>query len=392
MSLPATPQRLFDEILLMIFRETQLPSWMTDYVIPPTLAPFRGSPSCADLYTRRTITEVSKAWYNLGVALLYEKITLRRLDQLPALLWALEARESLRPLVRSLEITFLAPWNFLEYHDFEIRKIVELCPRLSHFGYFPANDQHFELHHRLLPSPSSTGSAITSLGFTFLPGTLLQPALIQHCRNLRSLSLVLLLPMTPSALEQLKRRSGPDARRRCEEEEHHPLPFDNLEVLHITVDNDSAIRDTWSMPRLQRVSLRGKMNHQTSGLLAPFGGTIASLSLYDLHFAASSALLLQRVLDSCPKLDHLALSVSLFDPALRHPTITAIDIFCLGWTTPGVIQLRSLSARFPALQTLRTLDESMRFLRDIPRSLPQSVEFARLWEWAAGHSDDASSD
>ncbi|KAJ7729766.1 hypothetical protein B0H16DRAFT_1586293 [Mycena metata] len=410
MSLRATPrfasqpQRLSDEILLTIFRETLLPSWMTDLILPPTLPPFRKDASCAELYTTRTITEVSKAWYNLGVGLLYEKITLRRLNQLSALLGALEAQESLRHLVRSFDITFLGPQYFFEYHDFEIRKIVELCPRLSHFGYFPPqNDSCHTIEGQLLPSTSS--SAITSLGFSDIPGWLLQPALIQHCRNLRSLSLPLSPPMAPNTLMHMP--ISPDTRRRYKEEEARPLSFDNLQVLHLTLFSGSVIRDTWSMPRLQRVSLCGTMKDSMTGLLAPFGGTITSLSLYNLEFpdeparpgqrpiripGPASVLILQGVLDSCPKLDHLALSVLIFDRALQQPTITAMDIFCLGWNAPEADVLLSLSTRFPALQTLRTLDESMRVLRDIPRSFPESTEFARIWEWASGHSDDASSD
>ncbi|KAJ7743632.1 hypothetical protein B0H16DRAFT_1889909 [Mycena metata] len=378
--------RLSDEVSLMILRRALLPCWVIDYVNPPSMAPFCNSAACADLYTKRTITEVCRTWHDLGVALLYEKVTLRRLDQLPALIWALEARESLCPLVRGLEITFLAPVFFFNDHESDIHKIFEMCPRLSHFGFFPANWPEEDSYHRLLPP---TSCSITSLALRGpnLPGSLRQPMLIQHCRTLQHLSLGLPGPPPPINIHgNFNRLYHLSSGRKIKEVENPPLLFDNLEVLHITLMASSVLPAIWSMPRLQRVSLRGLANIRTASMLAPVGATITSLSISNLRFetqaAAAQMHIIQGILDSCSGLEHLALSASLFTPELHHATIVAVDVFCLfDSDVPQGASLRTLYTRFPMLQTVRTLHESMSVLRDIPR---HSIEFMRPSQWAAG--------
>ncbi|KAJ7740203.1 hypothetical protein DFH07DRAFT_68298 [Mycena maculata] len=93
--------RLSLEILLVILRNAILPSWVTNYITPSSVPPFPQSEISSDLRMKLAIIHVSKTWYQIGVELLYERITLRRLVQLAPFIRALEVQKGLGALVRS---------------------------------------------------------------------------------------------------------------------------------------------------------------------------------------------------------------------------------------------------------------------------------------------------
>ncbi|KAJ7456713.1 hypothetical protein B0H11DRAFT_2065058 [Mycena galericulata] len=206
------------------------------------------------------ITQVSKVWNQIGVELLYESVSIRRLGQLKSLIWTLEAREGLGPLVRSLDISCLVPRGFCELHKSEVKRLFELCPRLNHFGFCPANDPLARLKpseaQRLLPGSQSITSLVFNGEVDY--SLIILPALVQVCRNLRSLSLV--LPGRKTA-------------------DHLLLHFDNLQSLYLRINGRSGILpSTWLMPRLQRVSLYGGGGFLPAVMtLTPHRGTIKSL-------------------------------------------------------------------------------------------------------------------
>ncbi|KAJ7456717.1 hypothetical protein B0H11DRAFT_2287284 [Mycena galericulata] len=366
--------RLSHEILLEVLHHTLLPAWVLTYSTPPSVAPFPQSASSADLRMKLVITQVSKTWNQLGVELLYERVAIRRIGQLKSLIWALEARDGLGTLVRSLDISCLVPRRFCELHESDIRKIFELCPRLSHFGFCPANDPRPTLHsseiQHLLPDTSHSLTSLVFNGDVDYP-SIAVPALVQVCRNLQSLSLVL-----PDFL-------GPNVT------EDPILHFDNLQELHLGgVCSQSKIPSTWLMPRLHRVLLRGCGRLPVHNLLAPYGHTMTSLSLFSFTAMPQDGAWIQTSLDHCPILEHLGVDMELLWNVLsplQHKTITSLDVFCFPDIINPIIPWR-INDAFPALQTCRTLDSSMNALRDsIPFNFPSGKELERPWEAYSAH-------
>ncbi|KAJ7506755.1 hypothetical protein B0H11DRAFT_2323248 [Mycena galericulata] len=372
-SRPSPFARLSDEIFLMVLRQTILPSWATKYTIPSSLAPFPQSALSVDLHMKLVITQVSKVWNRIGVELLYESVSIRRLGQLKSLIWALQAREGLSPLVRSLDINCLVPRGFCELHRSEVKRLFELCPRLNHFGFCPANDPLGRLQpsetQRLLPGSQSITSLVFNGEVDY--SLIILPALVQVCRNLRSLSLVL-----------------PDRKTA-----NHPLlHFDNLQSLYLRINEGSDfLPSTWLVPRLQRVSLHGEGGFLPAAMtLTPHRGTIRSLSLFDFMAKDGEIHLLGQLINSFPALKHLAVDNFLLRKGtfqLGHQTLTSLDLFIYldARRMPTAQELQELHRVFPALQTVRPLEQSMKALRDIPASFQGGREFEKPWEACPHH-------
>ncbi|KAJ7452813.1 hypothetical protein FB451DRAFT_1520785 [Mycena latifolia] len=134
---PYHVDRLPHEILLHVLRYALPPVWLLDG--EPLLAPFSQSIWSITRRTKLAIFGVSKTWHQLGVELLYEDVTLRRLNQMASFVSALQSREGLQALVRGVEIKFPAGQEFFEVHKAEIEQIFQLCPRLAGFRFCPTD-------------------------------------------------------------------------------------------------------------------------------------------------------------------------------------------------------------------------------------------------------------
>ncbi|KAJ7142547.1 hypothetical protein C8R44DRAFT_193502 [Mycena epipterygia] len=366
--------RLPPEILRLVLRHALRPSWLQSDMTRAPLVQFPQSGWSADLRVKLVIVRVCSTWHIIGLELLYERITLRRLPQLYSLLLELESRAGLGALVRSLDIDCHVPAAFCASHGPKMKRIFQLCPRLSHFGFSPATNLTTPLFPWTSFNWTSPGQPIlgieicdslTSLAFSAeVSPVIVLPTLAQLCRNLRSLTL-------------------PD---RCRSVAPHGpgFTFDKLEDLHLIVSSGTILRPSitqWTMPRLRRVWLRapcpscGQENQLPHhSILAPYGRTITFLSLFRFSVDLDGDLdnRMQNLLDSCPALEHLALNASLCRPGpLRHQTLVWVDIFCLrDHHTP--VTFEALKEGFPELRTFRGLDETMSTLREIPLTLPST--------------------
>ncbi|KAJ7142544.1 hypothetical protein C8R44DRAFT_760809 [Mycena epipterygia] len=321
--------RLPAEILLMVFRHALPPSWLLSDMARPSLAPFPQSVWSAELRVKLAVVGVCRTWHLIGLELLYERITLRRLPQLQHLLSTLESRNGLGNLVRSLDIDCLVPRGFYQSHEPKMKRIFQLCPRLSHFGFAPAND------------PSVRREYIAA-----------QPILLGISDSITSLSFNV----------------------------ESTFAFDNLEDLHLIGKSNFMFQGPpmeWVMPRLCRVWLRATNGFFNNHLpphtfFAAYGGMITFLSVFKFTPDSDSDTRLQKLLDSCPALEHLAMDASqCTDRPLTHQTIVWVDVFCfVDHHTP--VTFESLRAGFPSLRTFRTLDETMNTLGDIPAILPST--------------------
>ncbi|KAJ7687808.1 hypothetical protein B0H17DRAFT_1135983 [Mycena rosella] len=257
--------------------------------------------------------DVCQTWHQISVQLLYEHVTLRRLGQIPAFIRALEARNGLGALVRSLDINCLVPPRFYAAHGSNTQKIFQLCPRMSHFGFSPTKDPLGRLDKPQCLFPVSSDS-ITSLRLNdeFSYYFTIFPLLIQIGDRLRSLTLSLRLVDVVT--------------------KHPTLIFGHLEDLHLLFDESSAsVILKWSMPRLRRVCLHRPYLENNSAITQPVlellklcGGTVMFLSLFR---TATLWLEIQQALDQCHALDHLALNDVAASTLLKRQTLTKVDIF-----------------------------------------------------------------
>ncbi|KAJ7488309.1 hypothetical protein FB451DRAFT_1529584 [Mycena latifolia] len=337
-----------DEILLDIFHHALPPSWVMSS--SEALAPFPPIWS-ADVRTKLAIVGVCKTWHHLGLELLYESVILQQIGQLPAFVRALEAREGLRALVRHLEISCFLPRGYFRLYDEETKKLFALCPNLSHFAFTPG----FTLyrHSRLIPALPST---ITSLEYgAAIEYSAILPSLVHLCATLRSLSLT--LPDTYGA-------------------DHPTLTFASLEDLRLDLAVDSTIPvSEWVIPGLRRAVLRNrfrlgfpaymKRETQLEVFLGAYGRTIRTLMISYLQSRS-----LQDLLDRCPVLEHLGVSMALCAAPLNHATLTSVDIFNSSSFADG--DFGGLKGALPALRACKYLDDSLALenFRDLSLALP----------------------
>ncbi|KAJ6527858.1 hypothetical protein DFH09DRAFT_1186265 [Mycena vulgaris] len=348
--LPCHIARLPHEILLIVLRYALPPAWLLS--AEPWLAPLPRSIWSADRCTKLDVVLV-------GVELLYETVTLRSLSRMISFISALESLQGLGALVKNLEIRYPACAEFFTVHKAEIKKILQLCPRLAAFGFSPT-DLVMDWKHA--PSLPRSTHCITSLTFNELvdySATLL-PILIQLCRHLRSLALQ--LPDFPETYP------------------HPIINLENLEELRLFMERGNRITSKWLMPRLRQVWIRGTFTFGAWGkqtlppdtILERYGRTITSLSL--VNFEAEPGTSIQGLLDRCTAVEHLAVNESLCIPGpLSHRMLTSVDVFCFP------------DGRSPHF---RALDVTMNVLWDIP-----NVAFlADERRWQAGYQDNLSDD
>lgn len=348
-----------------MFRHALPPSWLLGDTTG-SLPPCPSSIWSFDLRMKLAIIAVCRTWNQIGVEILYNDVTLRRISQVAAFVCALESREGLGTLVKSLDINCAVPPRFCALLETSATKIFQLCPRLSHFGFCPTEDPMDRLRRYqpqgLFPLPTDS---ITSLQFNNqVPyhSTIL-PMLVDSCRNLR----VLALPVARSIPGTIDPR----------------LVFENLEELDLALPYaDVNPTSNWVMPRVRRVCLR---SYPPSVFLTACGRTLFSLSLL---FLSRCHLKLQDLLDCCPALQHLALPPGscVLLPRLKHATINWIDVF--SYLGDGAdTSLEALKDGFPSLRTFRILDNSMSFLRDIPDT-PWHAEIEGYLANISGADDD----
>ncbi|KAJ7473376.1 hypothetical protein FB451DRAFT_291896 [Mycena latifolia] len=360
--LPCHIARLPHEILLIIIRRALPPAWALKGG-DTSLSPFPQSAWSMDLRMKLAIVGVSKTWHQIGLELLYESVILRRIGQLPAFVDALEARAGLGTLVRNISINCFVPHGYTSLHDEEIRRIFQLCPRLSHFGFKPP----FRiLPHTFLPKVSNT---ITSLEYNDrVEYSLIFPTLVQLSASLRSLALS--LPSFDAVYPK--------------------LIFEKLEALRVRlsfVNGDAP--PTWIMPALRRLWLHGgdyenpiRSPRNAELLLDSCGGTLTFLWLpafmIILLDLASAPFSIQGLLDRCPALEHLAIPRLLceVEPVLIHQRIHSLDIFRFPTRHTGA--LSSFLHGFTALRSVRTLDRTLALPWEvIPPGLPYEDETQR---------------
>ncbi|KAJ7444853.1 hypothetical protein FB451DRAFT_1412976 [Mycena latifolia] len=311
------------EILFMVFRNALAPRWLLTRGGVASLVPYPQDLSSIDLRMKRSILSVCRSWNRVGTELLYESVTLRRIAQMPVFVRALEGRDGLGYLVKHLDLNCFVPRGYSTLHHTETKRILKLCPNLSHIAYAPA----FWIPDLTYSLPTM-GSFITSLEFSeTVPYSTIFPSLVELCQTLKCLTLT--VPETY--------------------DEHPALTFDRLEELRLTLNEGSVVSGLrWRIPNLRQLWLYGycitpNSIQQIEALLHAYGRPITFLRLPP-HY-----LQLQNALDRCPALKHLVIHS---DPgSLKHPTVELVDVF--SWVAKPLVPADQLKDGFPYLRSCR---------------------------------------
>ncbi|KAJ7741459.1 hypothetical protein DFH07DRAFT_943574 [Mycena maculata] len=336
------------EILLRVFRNVLAPQWFLD----GTKIHTSHSVASTDLRMKLSLITVCKAWRQVGEEVLYQNIQLQRIGQLPAFVRSLEGREG---LVRHVDIACFISRGYSTLFESETKQMLQLCPRLSHFGYVPAF---------LIPSlpralPPMVAS-ITSLEYGIaVPFAIAFPSLVQLCGSLRSLALA--LPSQDNIDSQTQ------------------LVFPELVELRLYLPDDPPTLK-WTMPGLRRLWLNASIHGHTNpnppnkplveALMDACGQNLTLLSLNML----SRNLNAKTLLNKCPRLDHLLVGYNLCDEwqSWNHETVKHLDVWC-SWPSRGPATLE-LKGSFPALQSSRNLDVTFSYIWDLPVRIPPRLD------------------
>jgi hypothetical protein len=129
-----------------------------------------------DLHMKLSILAVCKLWNRTGTELLYERVTLCRIMQLPVFVCALEGREGLSALVKHMGIDCFVPRGYSRLHEHETKQILRLCPNLSYVGFSPL----FWIPELPCPLPTSSSSIISLEYSPYMPYLAILPKIPQH--------------------------------------------------------------------------------------------------------------------------------------------------------------------------------------------------------------------
>ena len=324
-----------------------------EFTIPPRLfldPSFSLSPHSAWSHATRQLKAhvlVCKLWWDVGIDLLYQDITIRRVDQTPALLRALKLNTRLGPLVRTFQVHCYIPPSFMRMLCDGLSEIPDLCCNIVRLVINPKTESsHFLDLDRF---SSLFSKSIVDLELT-LDRMLITPLAL--CSDLISLTI------------HIKDRQVPIP----------PLVFDRLEEFncvwhyHMNGDNLMAglIHGVWAMPSLKQLSLCSSdlFVRRCLPFIQAHGKSLICLGLRGMH----GTKFLQDALSLCSSLRHLVVDMSRgpsFSLALEifHPTLEYIDL----WANPHHLDLQSWTTCtlashkrfFPALRNVRIIDEAL---------------------------------
>ena len=312
-----------------------------------------------DLRMRKSLGLVCKAWRPIGLALLYETIAILRMGQLRALFDDLTSDSSRGKLelIKCLNISFIVPnGHHLEDIFDWLEFIIMSCPRLASITFGTATPWiTHENHDNGDPTSYLTRfNTPRSLRVMSTAGQLVH--LLRCCMQLTSLDL---------CIEAFTDTDFPS------------VTLDSLETLRLTIESSGlgiylAISEKWSLPSLRNVILTEKMplpveldTAQREKFFAKFGPVLKYLNMrpqaMPMFLVPTFAIDVQRLLNLCPALEHLAISpmcIRGWPVALSHPTIKWVDVWDSGDPRNTLFEQDSeyFPASLPSLQRLRRLD------------------------------------
>ncbi|GLB45066.1 hypothetical protein LshimejAT787_1901440 [Lyophyllum shimeji] len=366
------PPVLYHDLPLEILQQIFLRAIPPDFLLDSSLSAGPDSPWCRAIASKKSVILVCKEWYNAGIWLLYEHIVFRRVDQIPALLRTLEtSAENFSEFINAVTLHAYIPEPYADSFVTYMERLIDLCPHLSRFNFtcrcalpftarFPVLSRsitHLQVDARVL-SPAELFSILDNV-----------------CNNLSWLSMC--IPET-SASQYLP------------EQCHLP----NLETLLIVarpIGNGflSSIGKILSVPRLRRLTVKLEyyvyrpalqtidMDDFTS-FCEMHGRQLQFPHVQPTFIQGMNGfkLLLQRMVDACPVLEHLVLHPRA-DP-VTHPNVKWIDIWSPHALDSGDSwkSLRQSITRtaFPELQGVRELSSSLMFFSsDIPTVFPPYI-------------------
>ncbi|KDQ60159.1 hypothetical protein JAAARDRAFT_191563 [Jaapia argillacea MUCL 33604] len=331
-------------------------------VLDPSLSFGEMSVWSQTLRDKKSIVMVCKAWLDVGLEYLYEDIVLRRITQIPPLVWTLHiTRPDFGAFVKGLNVICVVPDAFRSLFETGMKCILSRCPRLINVS----------LRFTSLPSPykspdpplSWIGSAPGSVeGIGLNEQLAFSPSIATHLSTSEALvSLTITLPAYPST---------------CDSPFRTFLSFHRLEYFQCAVDRRTAIElanvsKHWSLPRLRGVTfeLTSCGPWVNTEPFSTFCGTYSHLQylhIWPYLLYTGNLFDVQPVIARCPNLQHLIFPLESKFP-VEHPALMYIDVW-LPAAHKAVVLPSPLvvSGSFPALRCTRTLDRSLNPFSQLP--------------------------
>ena len=370
--------------------------------LDPTIHPGINSALRLDLQTRVSFGLVCKAWRPIGLALMYESIFILRIGQISALKEVLLSRNSRGEFVKSLDVSCIVPQGDHPPQIYlELLNIFQHCHNIRSvtFGSVtPWNpyclkirgDTAALLAEELGPTHTSVEAILPLVSNASHMGSL-----VECCRSLTSLALWI----GSSTDEKLP-----------------SIALNALETLRLTIDCEDfaiyrAISESWLLPCLQNLILtetsvwrsdtdagsddsyanseddknsEAAMN-QRELMFAKFGPGLKYLHMRPMRPCLEAeddreiyGVDIQKLLDYCPGLEHLAISPNCIAgwPSLSHPNIKWIDVWNLENGLDDDVDAYAEGgdlicfnpADFPRLEGIRRLDSR-------PEGLPSYIDW-----------------
>jgi hypothetical protein len=344
-------------------------------------------PDLEEYEIKRAIVAVCRLWWDVGIELLYGKVSIRWVDSLAALVCTLVAPTfHVAKLVKKIMISCMIPFgNDITAFEKCMKHVIVNCPSLSSlvvnpsFQPVPRDIPSWELVLRSIRvSDGIVNIRHLDWGYYLRLDGLV--SLLQHCPNIESLqfhlhdhyhrvfekasSMLVLLPH----LQELRivRHDIPGT------------PIDHAE---------SKLVANWSMPQLQRLIYSNSDSFGLANIVEFCRFQCSSLRYLHLgpdwrHWILADTL--QNTLDECPALEHLVLWMSGnlgIIHALSHPKIMWIDVWVdIPCVLDGLnVFVRTKCPRLLSLRRMRVFDNRLwrPYATDLPTLLPPMTAIQR---------------
>ncbi|KAI0795369.1 hypothetical protein BC629DRAFT_320651 [Irpex lacteus] len=333
----------------------------------------------------KTLVLVCKRWSVLGRRYLYRDICLRYVGQIPALVRTIrDAPDTFAPLVGRLRVICYIPEEYMRVCAEGLQYLLDTCPLLHEVAFeeFAAVEGTFFTLRDMLAQQ-----------FPRLPRTLQKLRLFSRWTDLsgqRGYDLAQ-VPIPLKLLNSLPNLLALEMNAFTPHEYQKHVSLPSLRSLRVHIATTFDLPDTWDLPSLIHFSMRARMSRAGE---APMASTLTSTGLtkctnakqffdahghnlthVDLGCTDMTWPTVKLVVDRCPLLDHLVLTIpeSQLEDSEPIRRVSYIDIFKRPVATAArrAVPKWALAMLSAADNHIRLLDRALlSFVPDLPTLFP----------------------
>ncbi|KII93035.1 hypothetical protein PLICRDRAFT_26411 [Plicaturopsis crispa FD-325 SS-3] len=371
------------EVLEIVFTYALPPASFLD---PSLRAGGQNSSWCMTLRTKKALVLVCKLWRDVATKILYEEVVFRRPAQIPAFINTLNSSVlDLGFCVRRLGFLCVVTEESIASVVSGVTEVLDRCKRIEGLTWNP-----FDLDNIADRSPSTPSSARSEIEVPISICAIICPVGLTHLECGETIDYANLCSGLHSVRHTLRSLTfvlsagyQPDEEQGIQQD----VDLEQLENVRVTYAPSGdwycwdILPPSWTTPRLKRLTVNNTAHFSDDvlpwfwtklsdfcrlifGRLEYLRVTLLTSGSYDPHN-------IQPVLDACPLLKHLVITMDYHMP-ISHPTLEYVDVEVPLADPDDMEAYETIYSALhdeellPSVKDIRVLDKALRSLPDLP--------------------------